>query len=274
MKILRKLFSSRDDKITTQLRIIEDLKRDIACKQLEEINSFRKLVAEDPESSVLRCIEEVCEELISLYCGSWQPRKDWELEQLKTATYKLFAVEANLQEAKTDIEDHTLTRQMIDAYQLYKENIVWSLIVDSHSRKCDCNYTTETAQARWLEFVKNTYCNTIDELWNINLACKDRLDSRLEELVRSGIKNNHKAHITTYKREAFSLFTDMADAIKYALLSRLFHSRTEDVINNAFVLSADRINEVRSILKELEIKKGRKMLEKVLRLANKNMFKQ
>ena len=171
------------------------------------------LEAEEIEDFIADVREEVFENVIRQYIPLNSIDEQWDVVTLERVLNAEFGIEMNIQrwiERDDDLDDDLLSEKI-------HENIT------RFSREKEMMTGPEVMR----DFEKAAYLNILDQLWKEHLAQMDHL--------RQGIglrAHAQKQPIQEYKREAYEMFNDLLDKIKYEtirVIARVKVRQSEDV---------------------------------------------
>jgi len=171
---------------------------DVMNKQRSEIYSFRKeiLKGENLTDRIMDMLEDVIDELLSIYCPEEKHVDDWEMKGLRDALYGVFSLAPDISPMNLDALRETLLSVMKGAYQA-KETDIGSEVM------------------RYLE--KVVMLQVIDTQWKDHLLGMDHLKEGI------GLRGyGQKDPLVEYKKEAFDVFADMTSRLSTEIVSRLF----------------------------------------------------
>ena len=171
---------------------------DVMNKQRSEIYSFRKeiLKGENLTDRIMDMLEDVIDELLSIYCPEEKHVDDWEMKGLRDALYGVFSLAPDISPVNLDALREALLSVMKGAYQA-KETEIGSEVM------------------RYLE--KVVMLQVIDTQWKDHLLGMDHLKEGI------GLRGyGQKDPLVEYKKEAFDVFADMTSRLSTEIVSRLF----------------------------------------------------
>ncbi len=171
---------------------------DVMNKQRSEIYSFRKesLKGENLTDRIMDMLEDVIDELLSIYCPEEKHVDDWEMKGLRDALYGVFSLAPDISPMNLDALREALLSVMKGAYQA-KETEIGSEVM------------------RYLE--KVVMLQVIDTQWKDHLLGMDHLKEGI------GLRGyGQKDPLVEYKKEAFDVFADMTSRLSTEIVSRLF----------------------------------------------------
>ncbi len=171
---------------------------DVMNKQRTEIYSFRKelLQSENFKDRIDSMVDEVVDEIISIYCPEEKHREEWDMKGLSDAVYGIFSVVPQI--TPTDIASlrETLISEIRTVYER-KESEIGSEMM------------------RYLE--KIILLQIVDSQWKDHLLAMDHLKEGI------GLRGyGQRDPLVEYKKEAFDIFSEMTDRISTEVLRRLF----------------------------------------------------
>jgi preprotein translocase subunit SecA len=182
---------------------------DVMNKQRTEIYAFRRelLQGENLNDRVLSMMDDVLDELLSIYC----PEKvdEWDLKALKDSVYSIFSV---------SVEDLPETVEAI------KEDL--SLRVRKAYEEKEAELDAD--MMRYLE--KMFVLQVVDSQWKDHLLAMDHLKEGI------GLRGYGQMDpLVEYKKEAFEMFAEMSGRISTEVVTRLFKiqiqkNREEEVV--------------------------------------------
>ncbi len=171
---------------------------DVMNKQRTEIYSFRKeiLQGEDLNERIFGMIDEVIEELLSIYCPEEKHVEEWDMKGLKDSVYGIFSITPDISPMTQDSLRDVLISEVRKAYE-NKESEVGSDVM------------------RYLE--KVVLLQIIDTQWKDHLFAMDHLKEGI------GLRGyGQKDPLVEYKKEAFDVFADMISRVSTEVVRRLF----------------------------------------------------
>ena len=171
---------------------------DVMNKQRSEIYSFRKeiLKGENLTDRIMDMLEDVIDELLSIYCPEEKHVDDWDMKGLRDALYGVFSLAPDISPMNLDALREALLSVMKGAYQA-KETEIGSEVM------------------RYLE--KVVMLQVIDTQWKDHLLGMDHLKEGI------GLRGyGQKDPLVEYKKEAFDVFADMTSRLSTEIVSRLF----------------------------------------------------
>jgi preprotein translocase subunit SecA len=171
---------------------------DVMNKQRKEIYSFRKeiLEGENLKDRIYSMIDEVTDELLSIYCNEDRDKEEWDIKGLKDAVYGMFSFFPDIVPSGLDSLRETLISQIKDIYEKKESEIGSDML-------------------RYIE--KIVFLQVVDTQWKDHLLAMDHLKEGI------GLRGyGQRDPLVEYKKEAFEMFSDMTGRISAEVLSRLF----------------------------------------------------
>ncbi len=171
---------------------------DVMNKQRTEIYSFRKelLQGENLKDRIYSMIDEVVEEVLSIYCPEEKHRDEWDMKGLNDAVYGIFSVVLNVTSMDITSLREKLISEIRNAYEK-KESEIGSDMM------------------RYLE--KIILLQVFDTQWKNHLLAMDHLKEGI------GLRGyGQRDPLAEYKKEAFDMFAELTGRISAEALSRLF----------------------------------------------------
>jgi preprotein translocase subunit SecA len=171
---------------------------DVMNKQRTEIYSFRKelLKGENLKDRFYSMIDEVVDELLSIYCPEEKHRDEWDMKGLNDAFYGIFSVVLNITPMDITSLREKLISEVRNAYEK-KESEIGSDMM------------------RYLE--KIILLQVVDTQWKDHLLAMDHLKEGI------GLRGyGQRDPLVEYKKEAFEMFAELTGRISAEVLSRLF----------------------------------------------------
>jgi preprotein translocase subunit SecA len=171
---------------------------DVMNKQRSEIYSFRKesLQSENLKDRIFGMIDEMVDELLSIYCPVEKHAEEWDIKGLKDSVYGVFSIMPNVTPMSQESLREALISELNQAYEK-KESEIGSDLV------------------RYLERV--VILQVIDTQWKDHLLAMDHLKEGI------GLRGyGQRDPLVEYKKEAFDMFADMTSRISTEVLRRLF----------------------------------------------------
>jgi len=171
---------------------------DVINKQRTEIYSFRKeiLQGENLKDHIYNMIDEVVDEVLSIYCPEEKHREEWNMKGLNDAVYGIFSIMRNVTPMDLNSLRETLISEIRDAYER-KESEIGSEMM------------------RYLE--KIILLQVVDTQWKDHLLAMDYLKEGI------GLRGyGQRDPLVEYKKEAFDIFAEMTGRTSTEVVSRLF----------------------------------------------------
>ncbi|MFH1703476.1 MAG: preprotein translocase subunit SecA [Nitrospirota bacterium] len=171
---------------------------DVMNKQRKEIYSFRKelLQGDNLKDRIFSMIDEVVDEMISIYCSEEKHGEEWDLKGLSDAVYGIFSIVPNVTPSDSNSLREALSLQIRDAYDR-KESEIGSEML------------------RYIE--KILLLQVVDSQWKDHLLAMDHLKEGI------GLRGyGQREPLAEYKKEAFEMFADLTGRMSTEVLSRLF----------------------------------------------------
>jgi preprotein translocase subunit SecA len=171
---------------------------DVMNKQRKEIYSFRKelLQGDNLKDRIFSMIDEVVDEMISIYCSEDKHGEGWDLKGLSDAVYGIFSIVPNDTPSDSNSLREALSLQIRDAYER-KESEIGSEML------------------RYIE--KILLLQVVDSQWKDHLLAMDHLKEGI------GLRGyGQRDPLAEYKKEAFEMFADLTGRMSTEVLSRLF----------------------------------------------------
>jgi preprotein translocase subunit SecA len=171
---------------------------DVMNKQRKEIYSFRKdlLHGDNLKDRIFSMIDEVVDEMISIYCSEDKHGEGWDLKGLSDAVYGIFSIVPNVTPSDSNSLREALSLQIRDAYER-KESEIGSEML------------------RYIE--KILLLQVVDSQWKDHLLAMDHLKEGI------GLRGyGQRDPLAEYKKEAFEMFADLTGRMSTEVLSRLF----------------------------------------------------
>jgi len=191
---------------------------DVMNKQRMEIYSYRKevLAGENLKEKVFEMIEDLLDEILSIYCPEEGHAEEWDIQGLKDALSRQFSLNF----------DTTSVTEGISQADL-REGIL---------RDIQANYNKKEAELgesmmRYLE--KVVMLQAIDTQWKDHLLAMDHLKEGI------GLRGyGQKDPLVEYKKEGFDIFMEMGERIKAEVVDRLFKLQIvkEEPLHERFAL--------------------------------------
>ncbi|HHQ14098.1 MAG TPA: preprotein translocase subunit SecA, partial [Chromatiales bacterium] len=181
---------------------------DVANDQRRVVYQQRNelMEAEDIADAISGIREEVLNTLINNYIPSNAPPESWALGDLEKALESDFGAELPLREwleKEPDMTEEQLRARVV------------SEVEAAYDRK-----TEEVGEEIMRHFEQVVMLSQLDMHWKEHLAAMDYLRHSIH--LRSYAQKNPKQE---YKREAFEMFSDMLDQVKYDVISILSRAR-------------------------------------------------
>ncbi|MEW6109435.1 MAG: preprotein translocase subunit SecA [Nitrospirota bacterium] len=171
---------------------------DVMNKQRSEIYAFRKeiLQSENLRDRVMSMIDEIVDEILTIYCPVDRRNEEWDLKGLKDAVYGFFSITVeHLPEDINSLKEIFLSG--INKSYEKKENEIGSEMM------------------RYLE--KMIVLQVVDSQWKDHLLAMDHLKEGI------GLRGyGQRDPLVEYKREAFDMFSEMSGRISSEVVTRLF----------------------------------------------------
>jgi preprotein translocase subunit SecA len=171
---------------------------DVMNKQRTEIYSFRKevLQGENLKDRIEGMIEEVVDEVLSIYCPEEKHREEWDMKGICDAIYGMFSFASNIILMDLNSMRERLISQIKDAYEKKESEI-------------------SSEMMRYIE--KILLLQVVDTQWKDHLLAMDHLKEGI------GLRGyGQRDPLVEYKKEAFEMFADMTGRISTEVLRRLF----------------------------------------------------
>jgi preprotein translocase subunit SecA len=171
---------------------------DVMNKQRTEIYSFRKeiLQGENLKDRIYSMIDEVVDEVLSIYCPEEKHREEWNMKGLNDAVYGIFSIMLNVTPTDLNSFRETLISEIRNAYGR-KESEIGSEMM------------------RYLE--KIILLQVVDTQWKDHLLAMDYLKEGI------GLRGyGQRDPLVEYKKEAFDIFAEMIGRTSTEVVSRLF----------------------------------------------------
>lgn len=177
---------------------------DIMNKQRTEIYAFRReiLLGDGLRDKIFEMIDDLVEELITVYCPEERHAEEWDVKGLKDTVYGIFSI--TLDEALSDIGAlrEALSSLIKGTYEKREKDIGGEMM-------------------RYLE--KVVFLQVLDGQWKDHLLAMDHLKEGI------GLRGyGQRDPLTEYKKEAFEMFGDLTGRISTDTLSRLFKIQIRD----------------------------------------------
>jgi preprotein translocase subunit SecA len=175
---------------------------DVMNKQRMEIYSYRKevLAGENLKDKAYEMIEDLLDEILSIYCPEDVADEEWDLQGLRDALIRQFALNFNssgISEGITRLElKDTILNDIKENYEKKERELGESMM-------------------RYLE--KMVMLQAIDTQWKDHLLTMDHLKEGI------GLRGyGQKDPLVEYKKEGFDMFMEMGERIKSEVVDRLF----------------------------------------------------
>jgi preprotein translocase subunit SecA len=171
---------------------------DVMNKQRSEIYSFRKeiLQGENLKDRIFGMIDEMADELLSIYCPVEKHAEEWDMKGLKDSAFGVFSIVPNVTPMSLDSLRESLISELKQTYEKKELEIGSDLM-------------------RYLD--KVVTLQVIDTQWKDHLLAMDHLKEGI------GLRGyGQRDPLVEYKKEAFDMFADMTSRISTEVLSRLF----------------------------------------------------
>jgi preprotein translocase subunit SecA len=172
---------------------------DVMNKQRLEIYAFRKeiLQGENLSSRIFSMIDDIVEELLSIYCSDDRHADEWDIKGLKDAIYGIFSL--------------SLEEELPENFDALKEKLS-SEIGKLYSRRED---EIGEELIRYLE--KVIVLQVVDSQWKDHLLAMDHLKEGI------GLRGyGQRDPLVEYKKEGFEMFAEMSSRISSEIVTRLF----------------------------------------------------
>ncbi|MEK6693505.1 MAG: preprotein translocase subunit SecA [Nitrospirota bacterium] len=175
---------------------------DVMNKQRMEIYSYRKevLAGENLKDKAYEMIEDLLDEIISIYCPEDVTDEEWDLQGLRDALIRQFTLNFNssgISEGITRLE--------------LKDIILNDIKVNYEKKEKELG----ESMMRYLE--KVVMLQAIDTQWKDHLLTMDHLKEGI------GLRGyGQKDPLVEYKKEGFDMFMEMGERIKSEVVDRLF----------------------------------------------------
>jgi preprotein translocase subunit SecA len=176
----------------------------VANEQRKVIYTQRNAVLEmhDPLESIQEMRHEVIGGLVEKYIPAQSLEEQWDLETLTQVLRQDFKLECPIQEWVNT--DNALQPEDI------KQKVIQQFDAQGQAKEA------ELAKDVWGQFQKSIILQTLDNAWREHLATMEHLRQGIH--LRGYAQKDPKQE---YKREAFSLFSEMLDNIKYEIINLL-----------------------------------------------------
>lgn len=176
---------------------------DVMNKQREVIYQQRREILEggSQRDNIGDMIEDVLEQLLSLYVSEEQHPEDWDLKGLSEALYRQF----DIRESFDNIDCKTISVTGL------REDLM-TKVLSRYERK-----EKEVGEEMMRHLERVILLQVIDTNWKDHLYSMDHLKEGI------GLRGyGQKDPLTEYKREGFDIFSEMIDRIKEGALEYLF----------------------------------------------------
>ncbi len=171
---------------------------DVMNKQRTEIYDFRReiLIGVTPKERIFSMVDEIIDEIMSIYCNDERSHQEWDVKGLKDAVYGFFSISlGNLP------EDLKALKEMLS-----------SEVKKSYEKK-EAEIGNDMMQ--YLE--KMIVIQVVDSQWKDHLLAMDHLKEGI------GLRGyGQRDPLVEYKKEAFDMFSDMSGRISSEIVTRLF----------------------------------------------------
>ena len=191
---IRKRLLDYDDVMNVQREVIYSRRRGYI--ELDNIN-------EEVEAKIL----EVIEGIINRYTSEEDPPESWDLPGLKLETQKLFLAPINIPDAELQTLTQDILAEKIQklAFQVYKQKE--ELLGSETMRKIE----------------KMAFLSTVTEKWKDHLYEMDQLRTGI------GLRSyGQRDPLIEYKKEAYSMFSELLDQVDYEAVKFCFWMRPAD----------------------------------------------
>ena len=171
---------------------------DVMNKQRKEIYSFRKelLQGDNLKDRIFSMIDEVVDEMISIYCSEDKHGEGWDLKGLSDAVYGIFSIVPNVTPSDSNSLREALSLQIREAYERKESEIGSEMLM-------------------YIE--KILLLQVVDSQWKDHLLAMDHLKEGI------GLRGyGQRDPLAEYKKEAFEMFADLTGRMSTEVLSRLF----------------------------------------------------
>jgi preprotein translocase subunit SecA len=175
---------------------------DVMNKQRMEIYSYRKevLAGENLKEKVFEMIEDLLDEIISIYCPEESYSEEWDLQGLRDALSRQFSLGF----------DPSRVSEGMDRVS-FKEDILKNIQTNYAKRE------KELGDPLMRHLEKIVMLQAIDTQWKDHLLAMDHLKEGI------GLRGyGQKDPLVEYKKEGFDIFVDMGERIKAEVVDRLF----------------------------------------------------
>ena len=177
---------------------------DVMNKQRTEIYSFRKeiLLGENLKERIFDMVDEVVDELVTIYCPEDKHREEWDIKGLRDVAYGIFALTPEILPVDQDALRENLSVEIKKAYELREAEVSSEVM-------------------RYLERV--ILLQVIDTQWKDHLLGMDHLKEGI------GLRGyGQKDPLVEYKKEAFDIFGAMTSRISTEVVGRLFKIQVQE----------------------------------------------
>jgi preprotein translocase subunit SecA len=172
---------------------------DVMNKQRTEIYAFRKEVLQGGEGlkgRILSMIDDIVDELLSIYCPEDTRFSDWDVKGLKDSVYGIFAVSLDAIPEGIGALSEKLTEEIKGSYGKKEAEVGDEMI-------------------RYLE--KMIVLQVVDSQWKDHLLAMDHLKEGI------GLRGyGQRDPLVEYKKEAFEMFSELSGRMATEIVSRLF----------------------------------------------------
>ena len=171
---------------------------DVMNKQRMEIYSFRKeiLQGKDHKDRIYDMIDEIIEELLTIYCPEEKHGEEWNMKGLQDAVYGIFSIILDVTPMNLDSLREELTSKIRDMYEKKESEIGSDML-------------------RYIERIM--LLQVVDTQWKDHLLAMDHLKEGI------GLRGyGQRDPLVEYKKEAFEIFSDMTGRLSTEVISRLF----------------------------------------------------
>ncbi|OGT29740.1 MAG: preprotein translocase subunit SecA [Gammaproteobacteria bacterium RIFCSPHIGHO2_12_FULL_35_23] len=186
---IRKQLIEYDDVANDQRRIVYQQRNELLASEhiVDTIEAIR---------------EDVLQSLIREYIPEESLEEEWDIQGLE-------------QRLQNDFNVHLELKKMLDADEsMHEEGLI--KIIDDTFKKIHEEKIALTGEPVMRSFEKTVMLQTLDSHWKEHLAAMDHLRQGIH--LRGYAQKNPKQE---YKREAFLMFSNMLEAIKYDVLKML-----------------------------------------------------
>ncbi len=175
---------------------------DVMNKQRMEIYSYRKevLAGENLKDKSYEMIDDLLDEILSIYCPEDVADEEWDLQGLRDALIRQFALNFNSSGISEGIT------------RLELKNAILNDIKENYEKK---EKELGESMMRYLE--KVVMLQAIDTQWKDHLLTMDHLKEGI------GLRGyGQKDPLVEYKKEGFDMFMEMGERIKSEVVDRIF----------------------------------------------------